>query len=124
MKNEKKEEMVITIERDDLFEIVNSLTWALSLLVAYVLDWSPSMLAVKLLLTNIAFVIAMIGLAKNLVCKNRTTLYCIFAAGRVVVSIALLILMWQLTAETKELLRNILEMQAAQSQATIHSFKA
>ena len=105
MKNEKKEEMVITIERGDLFEIVNSLTWALSLLVAYVLDWSPSMLAVKLLLTNIAFVIAMIGLAKNLVGKNRTTLYCIFAAGRVVVSIAFLILMWQLTAETKELQR-------------------
>ena len=37
MKNEKKEEMVITIERDDLFEIVNSLTWALSLLVASVI---------------------------------------------------------------------------------------
>lgn len=112
MKNEKKEEMVITIERDDVFELANSILWVLAMIVNYILDWNFNNIAVKLLITNFAFIVSMVGLAKNITSTKKSLTYCILSGVRVIVSIVLLILMWQLAEETMELLQNIITMEA------------
>ena len=94
MKNEKKEEMVITIERDDLFELANSILWVLAMVINCILDWTLNNIAVKLLVMNVAFIVAIVGLVKNITSKNKTMVYCVLSIARVVVSIVLLILMW------------------------------
>ena len=122
MKNEKKEEMVITIERDDLFELANSILWVLAMVINCILDWTLNNIAVKLLVMNVAFIVAIVGLVKNITSKNRTMVYCVLSIARVVVSIVLLILMWQLAEETIDLLQNIIAMEA-QKGATIQGIK-
>ena len=123
MKNEKKEEMVITIERDDLFELANSILWVLAMVINCILDWTLNNIAVKLLVMNVAFIVAIVGLVKNITSKNKTMVYCVLSIARVVVSIVLLILMWQLAEETIDLLQNIIAMEA-QKGATIKVVKA
>ncbi len=122
MKNEKKEEMVITIERDDLFELANSILWVLAMVINCILDWTLNNIAVKLLVMNVAFIVAIVGLVKNITSKNKTMVYCVLSIARVVVSIVLLILMWQLAEETIDLLQNIIAMEA-QKGATIQGIK-
>lgn len=122
MKNEKKEEMVITIERDDIFELVISILWVLAMVVNCILDWNFNNIAVKLMVMNFAFIVSIVGLAKNITSKNKTIIYCVLSIARVVVSIVLLILMWQLAEETIELLQNIIAMEA-QKGATIKVVK-
>lgn len=122
MKNEKKEEMVITIERDDLFELANSILWVLAMVINCILDWTLNNIAVKLLVMNVAFIVAIVGLVKNITSKNKTMVYCVLSIARVVVSIVLLILMWQLAEETIDLLQNIIAMEA-QKGATIKVVK-
>ena len=122
MKNEKKEEMVITIERDDIFELVISILWVLAMVVNCILDWNFNNIAVKLLVMNVAFIVAIVGLVKNITSKNKTMVYCVLSIARVVVSIVLLILMWQLAEETIDLLQNIIAMEA-QKGATIKVVK-
>lgn len=122
MKNEKKEEMVITIERDDVFELANSILWVLAMIVNYILDWNFNNIAVKLLVMNFAFIVSIVGLAKNITSKNKTMIYCVLSMVRVVVSIVLLILMWQLAEETMDLLQNIIAMEA-QNGAAIQGVK-
>ena len=123
MKNEKKEEMVITIERDDLFELANSILWVLAMVINCILDWTLNNIAVKLLVMNVAFIVAIVGLVKNITSKNKTMVYCVLSLARVVVSIVLLILMWQLAEETIDILQNIIAMEA-QKGATIKVVKA
>ncbi len=123
MKNEKKEEMVITIERDDLFELANSILWVLAMVINCILDWTLNNIAVKLLVMNVAFIVAIVGLVKNITSKNKTMVYCVLSIARVVVSIVLLILMWQLAEETIDILQNIIAMEA-QKGATIKVVKA
>ena len=123
MKNEKKEEMVITIERDDLFELANSILWVLAMVINCILDWTLNNIAVKLLVMNVAFIVSIVGLVKNITSKNKTMVYCVLSLARVVVSIVLLILMWQLAEETIDLLQNIIAMEA-QKGATIKVVKA
>lgn len=122
MRNEKKEEMVITIERDDLFELANSILWVLAMVINCILDWTLNNIAVKLLVMNVAFIVAIVGLVKNITSKNKTMVYCVLSIARVVVSIVLLILMWQLAEETIDLLQNIIAMEA-QKGATIKVVK-
>ena len=122
MKNEKKEEMVITIERDDLFELANSILWVLAMVINCILDWTLNNIAVKLLVMNVAFIVAIVGLVKNITSKNKTMVYCVLSIARVVVSIVLLILMWQLAEETIDLLQNIIAMEA-QNGAAIQGVK-
>ena len=122
MENEKKEEMVITIERDDLFELANSILWVLAMVINCILDWTLNNIAVKLLVMNVAFIVAIVGLVKNITSKNKTMVYCVLSIARVVVSIVLLILMWQLAEETIDLLQNIIAMEA-QKGATIKVVK-
>lgn len=122
MKNEKKEEMVITIERDDLFELANSILWVLAMVINCILDWTLNNIAVKLLVMNVAFIVAIVGLVKNITSKNKTMVYCVLSIARVVVSIVLLILMWQLAEETIDILQNIIAMEA-QKGATIKVVK-
>lgn len=122
MKNEKKEEMVITIERDDLFELANSILWVLAMVINCILDWTLNNIAVKLLVMNVAFIVSIVGLVKNITSKNKTMVYCVLSLARVVVSIVLLILMWQLAEETIDLLQNIIAMEA-QKGATIKVVK-
>ena len=122
MKNEKKEEIVITIERDDLFELANSILWVLAMVINCILDWTLNNIAVKLLVMNVAFIVAIVGLVKNITSKNKTMVYCVLSIARVVVSIVLLILMWQLAEETIDLLQNIIAMEA-QKGATIQGIK-
>lgn len=122
MKNEKKEEMVITIERDDVFELANSILWVLAMVINCILDWTLNNIAVKLLVMNVAFIVAIVGLVKNITSKNKTMVYCVLSIARVVVSIVLLILMWQLAEETIDLLQNIIAMEA-QKGATIQGIK-
>ena len=123
MKNEKKEEMVITIERDDLFELANSILWVLAMVINCILDWTLNNIAVKLLVMNVAFIVAIVGLVQNITSKNKTMVYCVLSIARVVVSIVLLILMWQLAEETIDILQNIIAMEA-QKGATIKVVKA
>lgn len=123
MRNEKKEEMVITIERDDLFELANSILWVLAMVINCILDWTLNNIAVKLLVMNVAFIVAIVGLVKNITSKNKTMVYCVLSIARVVVSIVLLILMWQLAEETIDILQNIIAMEA-QKGATIKVVKA
>lgn len=123
MKNEKKEKMVITIERDDIFELVISILWVLAMVVNCILDWNFNNIAVKLMVMNFAFIVSIVGLAKNITSKNKTIIYCVLSIARVVISIVLLILMWQLAEETIELLQNIIAMEA-QNGATIQGIKA
>lgn len=122
MKNEKKEEMGITIERDDLFELVISILWVLAMVVNCILDWNFNNIAVKLMVMNFAFIVSIVGLAKNITSKNKTIIYCVLSIARVVVSIVLLILMWQLAEETMDLLQNIIAMEA-QNGAAIQGVK-
>ena len=122
MKNEKKEEMVITIERDDIFELVISILWVLAMVVNCILDWNFNNIAVKLMVMNFAFIVSIVGLAKNITSKNKTIIYCVLSIARVVVSIVLLVLMWQLAEETIDLLQNIIAMEA-QKGATIKVVK-
>lgn len=122
MKNEKKEEMVITIERDDLFELANSILWVLAMVINCILDWTLNNIAVKLLVMNVAFIVSIVGLVKNITSKNKTMVYCVLSLARVVVSIVLLILTWQLAEETIDLLQNIIAMEA-QKGATIKVVK-
>ena len=71
---------------------------------------------------NVAFIVAIVGLVKNITSKNKTMVYCVLSIARVVVSIVLLILMWQLAEETIDLLQNIIAMEA-QKGATIKVVK-